>query len=231
MRAARANCSGFSLAELLTVLAIIGVMVTLSVPALKGVTESTSMTQALTRIGGTMDVARNYAVANNTHTWVAFTENAQSGDSQVKVAAFASKTGINLNTGEESGESVTVEFPSAKVEMISPIETIRQVRVDGVIPENNALRSSGGMPQAAEIVELPMSGAGLQFLVAETAFTRSIHFRPSGEASVDLVIPEVIQLVVSPEKALGVRSEKDDRQATVIRVSGLTGQAVVYQPR
>ncbi|MCC6354438.1 MAG: prepilin-type N-terminal cleavage/methylation domain-containing protein, partial [Verrucomicrobiae bacterium] len=50
----RARCRGFSLAELLTVLGIIGVLVTLSVPALRGVSEGTGMMQALTRIGGTL---------------------------------------------------------------------------------------------------------------------------------------------------------------------------------
>lgn len=220
------------MAELLTVLGIIGVLVTLSVPALRGVSEGTGMMQALTRIGGTLDLARNYAVANNTHTWVAFTENAQSGgESMVRVAAFASKTGMNLNTAEETGGSVLLDFPSDDMDMISPIETIRQVRLDGVVPQENALSSAGAMPRVSEVTELSSATSGLQFRVREVDFKRSIHFRPSGEASVDITVPEVIQLVILPEKVAGTTSEKDKLQASVIRVSGLTGQAIVYQPR
>ncbi|MCC6356394.1 MAG: hypothetical protein IT577_21105, partial [Verrucomicrobiae bacterium] len=216
-------------AELLTVLGIIGVLVTLSVPALRGVSEGTGMMQALTRIGGTLDLARNYAVANNTHTWVAFTENAEAGDSLIRLVAFASRTGTNLDS-EEGG--ALVEFPTDNVELISPIETLRQVRLTGAIPDNNGLKSSEALASAGEITEFPSSSVGLQIKVQERTFTRSIHFKPSGEAAIENVLPETIQIVVIPEKVVGQPvNEKDERQASVIRVSGLTGQAVVYQPR
>ncbi len=228
----RARCRGFSLAELLTVLGIIGVLVTLSVPALRGVSEGTGMMQALTRIGGTLDLARNYAVANNTHTWVAFTENAQSGgESMVRVAAFASRTGASLSRDDETDAAGSIEIPSPEADIISPVETIRQARVGGNIPQDNALATGDTMPRVSDPTEFPLESRGLQFRVKDMVFNRSIHFMPSGEASLGVGITEAIEMVVAPEKVAGVSSEKDNRQAAVIRVSGLTGQALVYQPR
>lgn len=229
MRLVRANSRGFSLAELLTVLGIIGVLVTLAAPALKGISESGTMTQALTRIGGTLDAARNYAVANNTHAWVAFTANAIPGESGVRMVAFASRTGLDLDSAA-GGE--VIEYPSDDVELISPIETIRQIRLDGTIPEDNALRTSQELPSVAELTEFPDTDGGLQMRLQEKNYTRSIHFKPTGEAGITPAMPEAIQMVVVPEKAAGgTLSEKESRQAMVIRISGLTGQAIVYQPR
>lgn len=229
MRIERETSRGFSLAELLTVLAIIGVLVTLSVPALRGVSETGSMTQAITRVSGTLELARNYAVANNTHAWVAFTENATSDESAIRMVAFASRTGLDLDS-EEGGR--TVEYPSEDVELIAPVEKIRQMRIEGQIPEENALRSGEGLPSVGELTEFPETTGGLQLSLEQKVFARSVHFMPSGEASISAALPEMIQLVLIPERAPGVApTEKDKRQAMVIRVSGLTGQAIVHQPR
>ncbi len=230
MRTVSGKRRGFSLAELLTVLGIIGVLVTLAVPALKGVSESGAMTQALTRIGGTLDQARAYAVANNTHAWVAFTENAESGESWVEMVAFASRTGLGFDTGSANA---AVQYPQdARIELISPVEKIRQIRLDGAIPEENALNSDDALPQAKEVADFAAADRGLHLQIKDKAYTRSIHFHPGGEASITTAIPEVIQIVVMPEKNAGATpSERDRRQATVIRVSGLTGQAIIYQPR
>lgn len=228
MRAIRRQ-RGFSLAELLTVMGIIGVLVTLSVPALKGVTESTAMTQALTRVAGAMEATRSYAVANNTHAWVAFTENAQNADSTLEMVAFASRSGLDL---DPDGTGTVLEYPSEDIEIISPIERIKQIRLDGKIPEENALRTDTTLPAVGELTEFSETALGLQLRFQNKIYTRSIHFKPSGEAAITAMVPEVIQMVVVPEKNPGVEpTEKDMRQASVIRVSGLTGQALVYQPR
>lgn len=228
MRAVRGT-RGFSLAELLTVMGIIGVLVTLSVPALKGVTESTSMTQALTRVAGTLDATRSYAVANNTHTWVAFTDNAKDDQSVLEIIAFASRSGLDL---DPDGSGATKEYPSDDIELISPAEKLKQIRIDGQIPEENALRSGDTLPTVRDLTEFSDSARGLQLHVQEKKYIRSIHFKPSGEAAVAAVVPEAIQMVLIPERTPGVEpNEKDTRQASVIRVSGLTGQALVYQPR
>lgn len=229
MRIERETSRGFSLAELLTVLAIIGVLVTLSVPALRGVSETGSMTQAITRISGTLEQARNFAVANNTHTWVAFSDNALPGETGVRMVAFASQSGLNLES--DSGGGV-VRYPSEDVEMIAPIERIRQIRVGGSIPDDNALLSGQILPPVGEVTEFPTTSGGLQFSLEDEMYSRSIHFKPNGEAGMDVGVSEVIQIVVVPEKNPGgTIPEKDARQAMVIRVSGLTGQAIVYQPR
>src|SRR5439155_9727842 len=84
-RAGRFNA--FTLIELLIVVGIIGVLLVLIAPAFTSVKAGTDVTSAAYTIKGVLDTARTYAKANNTYTWVGFTEVDVSQDSSVSPQA------------------------------------------------------------------------------------------------------------------------------------------------
>ena len=95
--------SGFTLVELLVVVAIIVVMTTLAIPAFNAIRGGTDFTSEVYNIAGTYDQARAYAVANNTYVLAGIAEVSSALDSsvtpqvtgtgRVAMAVIASKTG------------------------------------------------------------------------------------------------------------------------------------------
>ena len=67
---------GFTLIELLIVVGIIGLLLVLMAPAFTTIKGGTDVTSAAYTIKGVLDTARTYAKANNTYTWVGFSEEA-----------------------------------------------------------------------------------------------------------------------------------------------------------
>src|SRR6059058_1860157 len=107
-RAGRFNA--FTLIELLIVVGIIGVLLVLIAPAFTSMKSGTDVTSAAYTIKGVLDTARTYAKANNTYTWVGFTEEdvsqsstspATAGTGRIVMSIVASKDGTtvyNANT-------------------------------------------------------------------------------------------------------------------------------------
>ena len=66
--------AGFTLAELLTVMAVIIVLMALAFPAFNSIKSSGDLTKGISDVAGTLELARTYALANNTYVWVGFYE-------------------------------------------------------------------------------------------------------------------------------------------------------------
>src|SRR6266404_1196257 len=96
---------GFTLLELLIVVAIIGILLVLIAPAFTTIKGGTDATSAAYTIKGVLDTARTYAKANNTYTWVGFCEEDVSstmsgcgGIGRIVMSIVASKDGTMLYT-------------------------------------------------------------------------------------------------------------------------------------
>src|ERR1700730_15470822 len=103
---------GFTFVELLVVTAIIGVLMALVTPAVKGVKSAGDVTSAAYTIKGVLEQARTFATANNTYVWVGFyeedgsvpstTPTATPGTGRLVMSVVASTDGTSLygsNTG------------------------------------------------------------------------------------------------------------------------------------
>jgi Tfp pilus assembly protein FimT len=64
----------FTLVELIVVIAIIVTLMSLLVPAIKGIKGGADITSSAYKIAGALDQARAYAMANNTYVWVGIAE-------------------------------------------------------------------------------------------------------------------------------------------------------------
>jgi prepilin-type N-terminal cleavage/methylation domain-containing protein len=95
-------CGGFTLVEMLTVIAIVVILATISVASLSGLTGAQQFTKEIDQIQGILDQARSYAIAQNTYVWVVFypvdpsisTPPDNSGDA-LYVATLASNDGTD----------------------------------------------------------------------------------------------------------------------------------------
>jgi prepilin-type N-terminal cleavage/methylation domain-containing protein len=98
----RGRSRGFTLLELLVVMAIIAILMVLIAPAFTSIKTGNDVTSAAYTIKGVLDTARTYAKANNTYTWVGFKEEdvsqpstnpATAGNGRIVMSIVASKDG------------------------------------------------------------------------------------------------------------------------------------------
>src|SRR5438128_5707635 len=103
---------GFTLLELLIVVAIIGLLLVLIAPAFTTIKGGTDVTSAAYTIKGVLDTARTYAKANNTYTWVGFYEEdvsqsstspATAGTGRLVISIVASKDGTTVYNSNSPG--------------------------------------------------------------------------------------------------------------------------------
>ena len=71
---ARTVRGGFTLVEMLAVLGVIAVITALVVPAVTGINGSNNLTKATYDVASALEMARTYALANNTYVWVGLFE-------------------------------------------------------------------------------------------------------------------------------------------------------------
>lgn len=210
----------FTLLELLTVLGIMALVSIASVPAVSALTKSSKINQAMSQITGTLEQARQYAVANNTYTWVAFYQDNNSTDgSKVHVATLGSKDGTDPTDGFTMGGSVDME----KVIPLNRNASFAQVQLKQAganawptLPAVPAVYLSNTVSFG---VNIPGKGV--------TAFNQVVQFTPAGEAKVSPGIPSVIELGLRPVHA--GNAENADNIA-VIRIAGMTGQTRLFRP-
>jgi len=217
---ARCRVSAFTILELLTVIGIMALVSVASMPAVSALTKSSKINQAMSQITSTLEQARQYAVANNTYTWVAFHQDstAQEG-SKVYVAALGSRDGTDPTDGFTSGGSVDM----TRVTPLTRNTSFAQVQLKQ--PGANSWPDLPNVPasQLAESVSFRMNIPGK----GETAFNQVVQFTPAGEARVSPGLPSVIELGLRPE--LG-GSVTDANNIAVIRIAGMTGQTRLLRP-
>ncbi|GAT35481.1 prepilin-type N-terminal cleavage/methylation domain-containing protein [Terrimicrobium sacchariphilum] len=203
----------FSLVELLCVIAVIAILTTVSIPALRG--RANDMNAGLHVAGGVMEFARQYAISQNTYVWVAVRSSTSGEDG--RIAVIASKDGTDLLSWSSASTDVA---SSTDLELVGPVRTLPRVRVvDAATASIPSMPAVSGAVKMAEVDFQVGSGSGSQ------NFNRAVQFTPTGEARVTSgVVDRYIDMALLPHQA----ALTDPNQA-VIRIFGLTGKSVVYR--
>lgn len=218
----------FSLIELLAVMAVLGLLVSLTTPALSSLVRGDQLNQSLSEVAGVLDQARQYAIAQNTYVWVAMRSNANTTDgNELNVAVLASKTGTDPSPWTSYGT-----VPNAQIDLITRPRTFSQIRLENAatfgqdkiprLPEIDPALSPDNSPSSGTAVfnvKLPGSSAPV-------SFDRVIQFTPAGEARITASVINMIEFGLRPMR--GTTAEQNN--VAVVRVNGLTGQTIVYRP-
>jgi len=203
--------AGFTLIELLVVVGIMVMMAALLSPAITSLRGSGDETKATFDISGAIQVARTYAVANNTYTWIGFFEEdgsrysttpASGGVGRIVLATVASKDGtVAYNPTTLASVTGTAAISGSSLIPVNPLIKISNVHLKTAIPGDSVFpmgTGSGqgfpGRPQLTatycQIGDQPSSSAKACLFqyppgstTAQYSFSKAIQFNPRGEAS------------------------------------------------
>jgi prepilin-type N-terminal cleavage/methylation domain-containing protein len=168
---------GFTLMELLVVLAIISILSALTLPSLMSVLQTRNFSQNLVQLSEVLEIARSEAVARDTYVWVVVQKTTDNGRSGLQVVALASIDGTGNNTTSTNLTGLT------KVTLLPGITlcswTSLKEATQGV--------STNYFSVPFSPLSLANDTNGISFQAGSTSFTQktSITFTPRGEALLD----------------------------------------------
>ena len=220
------NCRGFSLIQLLVVIAIIAIMATVTVPAVGTASRRAKFSKALSAVAAEMELAQQSAVAASTYAWVAFS----AGTNQPLLVSARSLEGRS-----PTNPVVDLTATNAIAIQIGRVQSLEGIVFSETLPNTSTYTN---LPAGQAAASTPMQSAlGLKARVPGTSEVRSfdwaVEFNPMGEATVRTAsgaFPvENVKLVAIPS-AGATPGASEQQQAALIWINGLTGGVEVLQP-
>lgn len=209
---------GFSLVELLTVIALIGLLAAAAAPALSSITGGLDAGNATVKLATFIERARQYATAHNTYVYVSLLP--ETGEAQQKelwVVAAASNGGADISG--QGTDAFSIGDMENEARLLAPPMKLKGfvTRTKDEIPVSVVSRPDPG--QSSDLnVGGPTFGT-----ISGRQFPISFWFAPDGSAGKDAVLPTRLELAIQPEH------KTDAAWASVIQIAGLTGSLRVYR--
>lgn len=241
----------FTLIELLIVIGIISILMVLVLPVVNALKGARDITNSAYTIKDLVELARNYALAHTTYTWIGFFEEngtifstnpATAGSGRVIVSCVASKDGTSVY-------QQPIENPAAPMDGTKLLQVSKLAKLDNVHLRTFPNGSGGGTDTFTTRPAIPGGAAdnakigdrsppdslrpfqypvGISTTPAQYTFTKIIQFSPRGECRVNndnFTIRALLEIGVQPIRG----STLDDAKRCAIQVNGFGGQVKVYQ--
>jgi prepilin-type N-terminal cleavage/methylation domain-containing protein len=230
---------GFTLTELLVVIAVIVILVAVTIPAISSVKKSGDVSKAANDLAGAISQARAYAIANNTYTWVGFFEENGASASAQPAAAGTGRIVVDIVASADGTLPYTATNPSA-IPSTDLVQVSRLLRIDDMhlvtFPASGAGGSSPGPAANVSIGDTtpgtpsetpfsyPLTGP------AQYTFTKALQFSPRGEARIDNSanpLAQVIELGLQP--TYGSAIDTASTNVSAVQVTGVGGDVIIYR--
>jgi prepilin-type N-terminal cleavage/methylation domain-containing protein len=157
----------FSLIELLTVMAIIGILSVAAIPAFNAIAAAQGVRQGAYDIAGLLELARSEAVARQTYVWVGFGTTNTSGRDELIAAAVYSRDGTGTN--------------SVASNLASMVKILR-VPNAGLVRWNDLKAATKGYFTNGTPSSLATNTTGIAFTFGQSQFqSKTLTFTPRGE--------------------------------------------------
>jgi prepilin-type N-terminal cleavage/methylation domain-containing protein len=212
-----ARRAGFSLVEVMCVLAVISIMVSFTWPSVVGMVSGNRLTNNAYQLSGIVQQAREIAVAQHTYVWVGFYSSASAaGAPSVTVATLAGNSGLasDLQNNNYTLASKPVTLNNVKLAAASSYTSLPGIDS----PDNTDVGSQG------YTYKLSVPGN------SSATFADFIAFGPDGQASLPQTSSGSLQLVQCIGVGLiGAPASSLHASTVAIQVRGLSGQVSVYQ--
>ena len=238
---------GYTLMELLAVIAIMTILAALALPAFTSLASAGSMTSASYAISGAIQSARAYAMAHDTYTWLGFYEEdaskgstnpATSGTGRVIVSLVASTDGTMIYS---SSATAPVYITPSRLVQVNELARIPSVHLKSfangsgtgsTFPTRPALTTTNGRigdtaaPSGAlPYFQYPVGGTS----AAQYTFTQVLQFSPRGEVLVSSmagVMTPLIEVGLQPAKGNIVTSSQN---FVALQIAGISGNVTLYR--
>jgi type II secretory pathway pseudopilin PulG len=221
-----------SLVELLVVCAVVIILIGLASTRMVG-SGSKDLRNALISISGLLELARQTAITENTHTYVAFTSPSSPNNPEDPLCAVVL---VSVNGVDVRGEGV-VEPPGAGTgsasqwKPITRISSLPNLTIQTERPPGNSIAAPqlpGGNLDSWSPFRLNRR-VGEMTSSKELVFDRVVKFTPRGFGYVEPTLRTRFGLWVIPSRNADP-TDTERQQGSLILVSGLTGNVQVVQP-
>ncbi len=204
---------GFSLVELLVVVALIAILAYLAVPALSSIASARGTVDSAYKIAEAIEFARSEAVARRTFVWLGLQDSTNSGNR-------------NLNLGGVFSKDGTTNTSSANLQpLFRPMFMERVGLVESADTGANSARYSG-----ASVLATNQSGVAF-YNGSQTFNGKTITFTPTGEAM--LTGLPTSSTVFEGKILIGLRLFRGTAEASnndvAVVVDGASGIPAIYQ--
>ena len=239
----RSRC-GFTLIEVLFVIALIVGIMSIIAPAFDAMTRSGNMEAAAYEIAGALETARTYAMAYNTYTWVGFFEEDLSAPPTTPATPGVGKVVLSL-VASKNGALPYDPDKLKPIESEKLLQLGKLIKVEGVhltTFNNDAEKSVNfsdrppASDNAARIGDTtPPTPSETPFRYplgkepARYMFTKVVQFSPRGEARVNnRSMKPVAEIGLTPARGNTAMTGTSNKAA--VQITGIAGNVKVYRP-
>jgi prepilin-type N-terminal cleavage/methylation domain-containing protein len=207
--------SGFSLVELLVVLAIIALMTSLLSPAFSSIFQSQNFGGNVDEVNSLIKQARAQAMAQNTFVWLGFATSTNNGSPLLTITAVAGTSGLSTDLPN----NITPEMKPLVLRNLRLV-TSASLSFNANLNNSNTYNTTNNTDISQSAITFTQSVAG-----QSTPFSSVIVFTPDGEATLDTTktYPCIgIGLKAGPTAAVNA-------QVAAIQIAGLSAEPTLFR--
>ena len=214
------NFSGFSLIELLAVMGIVAMLAVASTPAIRSLGGAGTVNKAVADSSRVLELARVYAMANNTYVRVALARIDPQGGRVNPATVVISMCAANGKLGSDGEMADPAKWPLINKPLILDNFVVDD-ELNASLPDTSADVTPAGKNRSGEAIAA--ASRRVPGLSAEVTFSSFIQISPSGESRVAKDEP-ARNIKVAIDQSAGAT-----KNPFILRLSGANGTVSILR--